>query len=275
MLRLAPVLCALTLAAATARAESPQASGTFESRNWNVKFKGAYAFPSEVGMDHTPGIRVALSNAAFLPEVVDRYYDREHAINTFFADDETKVVYFDFEPGGKYAGMTYYFESGDGCGYCFDGSVVSTVKVSKGRIAGKLRLAPKPDEVSFDLEFDVPLAAADHGTPLPAGFGEPGKAYAGFSTALAAGTAEALKPYLTDKDRADLAEHGPQLISYFTESHPTKSYKIKKGWVKAERALLLVEGETSYSNVKTEVHLVREGNTWRVDNQILQVRIGE
>ena len=269
------LLIALALAAPVVEADTPQASGTFSSRNWNVKVGGAYAFPAEVGMDDKPGIRVAVSNAGFLPEVINRYFDREHAINTFFADDETKVAYFDFEPNGKYAGMTYYFESGDGCGYCFDGSVVSTVKVAKGRIAGELRLAPKPDEVSFTVTFDVPVAPAGHGTPLPAGFGEPGKVYAAFAKALEEGTPKALKPYLTDKDSASLSEQGDELVRYFHDNHPTKSYIITKGWVDGDRALLLVEGANSYMNVKTEVHLVREKGTWRVDNQIMQVRMGE
>ena len=156
-------------------------------------------------MDDEPGVRVAVSNTRFLTEGIDRYYDREHIIDTAFADEESLVVYFHFAKNGAYKGMTYYFGSGDGCGFCYDGSVQSTVKIASGRLKGKIKLAPKPGENSWDIDLDVPVAPASHGDPLPAGGGEPGKAYAGYHAALAAADPAAAKPYFDEETQADFA----------------------------------------------------------------------
>ena len=74
---------------------------------------------------------------------------------TRFADEDAKVVNFEFDPNGKYTGLSYYFESGDGCGFCYDSKVKSTVKVSGGRLAGTISY--KDD----DRQFDVTLRRAD------------------------------------------------------------------------------------------------------------------
>ncbi len=269
-------VCALSLLpAAVATADEPrQASGSFHGHEWSFEAFGAYAFPAKVGLDDQAGVRVAVSNGRFKAAGFDPIWDREHAIDAFFVDDETLVVYFDFLPSGKYAGLHYAFGSGDGCGYCYDGTVKSTVKLSGGHIQGQLSLPAKEGEVSFDVSFDVPVASSDYGKPLAADFGEPGKVYAAYHQALAA-TPAALAPLLPASEAADLGAHGDGILASRREGHPTESYRITRGWVQGERALLLVEGETSYAKVKTEVLLVREEGSWKVEDEILQVRLGD
>lgn len=262
------------LAAGVAQDEKPQASGKFEGKVWTFEPGGAYAFPAEVGFDDEPGVRVAISNGRFSTESIDRIWDREHAIDTLFRDEETLVVYYHFAKDGEYKGMSYHFGSGDGCGFCFDGSVESTVKIEKGRIHGRVKLPPQPDEVGFDVQFDVPVAPTDYGTPLPAGFGEQGKAYAAYHQVLAGNSAEALRPLLDAEDGVDLTEYGDQVLMAKREDHPTQSYRIVKGWVKGDRALLLVEGETSVMKVETEVHLLQLEGSWRIYQELLKVKLG-
>lgn len=261
-----------TLAAAE---EARQATGKFEGKNWTFEAFGAYAFPAEVGMDDEPGIRVAVSNTGFQTEKLDRYYDREHVIDTFFSDEESLVVYFHFAKNGAYRGMTYYFGSGDGCGFCYDGSVQSTVKIANGRLKGKVRLAPKPDENSWDIDLDVPIAPASYGEPLPAGGGDPGKAYAAYHAALVADDRVALAPLLPEASQVPFKENPAAEVDACRKDHPDQSFRIVKGWTQGDRALLVVQGETSYSRVETEAHLIREKGTWRVSNEVLQVRIGD
>ena len=147
------------------------ASGKFVDQKWTVPITGAYAFRSKTGgFGDDDVIRVAVSNTKFVPEAVDWHFDREHAINTYFVDDETKVVYFEFEESGKYHGLSYYFESGDGCGYCFDSKVKSTVRASEGRLKGDLSY--KGDDREFQITLDVPItretprSAEECGGPL-------------------------------------------------------------------------------------------------------------
>lgn len=262
-------------AGAVGEEKGPQATGKVESKGWTFEARGAYAFPAEVGFDDEPGIKVAISNAGFVADALDRDYDREHMIDTFFRDEETLVAYFQFSKTGAYKGVSYYFGSGDGCGFCYDGSVVSTVKVEKGRIYGTLKLAGKPDDLRFDLRFDVPIASTDYGTPLLAGGGDPGKAYAALHTAIVAWDYPAAKSYFSEAVKADYGEHAEEIVQSFRKDHPDKSYKIVRGFVRGDRALLLVEGETSYSKVKTEAQMTRENGTWRLVSEVLQIRLEE
>ncbi len=269
-------LAVVGLAAPThSAAAASQASGKFESRNWEFEPAGAYAYPGEVGMGDEAGIVVAISNSSFDTEFFDRYWDRGHAIETYQKDDETLVAHLQFTKSGTYKGMTYYFGSGDGCGFCYDGSVRSTVRVEKARIHGRVTLAGKPGELAFDVTFDVPVASSSYGDSLPAGGGEPGKVYAAYHRAIAAWDKQALRPFYTEKVQAGYAERADSVVQAFRNDHPDQSMKIVRGFAKGERALLLVEGETSYSKVKTEVHLERQNGTWRIVDETLQIRLGE
>ena len=258
-----------------AEEDQRQAKGKFEGKNWTFETWGAYAYPAEVGFDDEPGYRVALSNATFNTEVFDRYWDREHALETYHKDDETLIFTLQFDKAGKYAGMSYYFGSGDGCGYCFDGSVVSTVQVKNGRLAGKVKLAGKPGENSFETEFDIPIAPESHGTALPADGGEPGAAYRAYHEAIAAWDQAKTKPFFTDRLQAQWSEKGEEILQAFRKDHPDLSIKIVRGFQKEDTALLLVEGEVSYSKVKTEVQMRKEGGTWRIVDEMLQIRMGD
>jgi hypothetical protein len=152
--------------------------------------------------------------------------------------------------------------------------VKSTVKVEKGRIHGKLSLAEEPNEAHWDVTFDAPVAPTDYGTPLPAGGGEQGKVYAAYHAALNGDAPAALKPFLDDGDQELLAEDAPGMVDRLRDVHPTKSYKVTKGFVKGDHALLLVEGETEIMKVENEVHFVLLKGTWRVYQEFQQVKLG-
>jgi len=272
---LVTVFSAGLVKAARGAEPAPQASGTFESKNWKFEATGAYAFPGKVGFDDEQGILVAVSNAAFNPTKLDTIWDRRYMIDTYFRDDETLVAYFQFSKTGEYKGMSYYFESGDGCGFCYDGATQSSVKIAKGRLKGRVQLAKKKDDAFFDVTMDVPVATSNYGKVLPADGGEPGKVYAALHAVLDGNDPAALKPIVAEKLAAQLDEAGKDVLEVLQEQHPTKSYKIVKGFANDEHALLVVEGETSTIQVKTEVHLVREEGTWKFDDEVLQVRFEE
>ena len=80
---------------------------------------------------------------------------------------------------------------------------------------------------------------------------------------------------MLDADNQELLKENPeQVMSDLREDHPTKSYKIVKGFLDGDAALLVVEGETGVMNVKTEVHFVKLDGTWRVYDELLQARLG-
>jgi len=255
---------------AVTAAKKHQASGKFASKTGEFQIVGAYALPGRVGTGNDQGVLVAVSNYGFASAIIDHYWDRQHFINKFFADDQTAVVWFQFDKTGKYRGMSYYFGSGDGCGYCFDPSVASSVKVSNGRIAGRVQ-HKDPKGATFDVTFDVPIAPTDYGKELPAGGGAPGQVYRAYHDAVTAANVKALEPLLAPDRRGHLKKQTAAFIAFLQDSHPDR-YQLTRGFVTADHAVLLITGEKSpLGKVHTEAHLVREGNRWVVDDEILQM----
>ncbi len=79
-----------------------------------------------------------------------------------------------------------------------------------------------------------------------------------------------LKPLLGKDRQGFLADRASAFISFLQDSHPD-SYKVTRGFVSGDHALLLVSGDKSpLGEVHTEVHLLREGGHWIVDDEILQ-----
>lgn len=277
IITLALAALATVVSAEEGPASAPkQATGTFESRIWKLELVGAYAFPvDEVGFDDEPGIKVAVSNRGFNAEWVDRYFDREHWIDERFRDEEDYVVYFDFDRKGAYKGMSYYFESGDGCGFCFNGATTSTVKIEGGRIKGHLSLPPKDDDAHWDFELDVPIAPADHGKELPADGGEPGQVYAAYHQAVVDGKTDAVMGFLNSSNAERYAENKDQGLDAWRNDHPTESYRIVKAWVDGDHALLVVEGKTPIMGLDVQVLMDKEKGTWKIADELPKVKFGE
>lgn len=247
-----------------------QAQGLFESKDWRVDLVGAYAYPDKVGLDDSEGIKVAVSNVEFNTERLNALWNRTHVLQARLANDEVLIAFFHFDRQGQYQGYSYSFGSGDACGHCYDSKTVSTVKVRDGRIAGKLSFPSREGEnVSFDFEFDVPIAPTDFGKPLPADFGEFAQIYAGFHQAVVHGPPSALAPFLTSAEVSQLESAGDSLLGLYRENHPPR-YKIVRGFQRDDRALLLIEGETDFADLRTEVHFVREGGKWRIFDEIAE-----
>lgn len=254
--------------------EAGKAEGRFQSQDSWFNAGGSYAFPTdEVGMSGEPGILVAVSNARFVPQYIDYYWDRKNAIERFFKDDQTAVVYFHFDPDGHYKGLEYYFGPGNGCGFCFDPEVRSTVARVDSRLVGKLTYNSEEDERSFDLDIDVPIAFESYGTPLPADGGAPATAYAAFHAALedvSEETVGRLMPLVSTEVAATLSEHGVEYLRYLADNHPT-SYQVVRGWTRGERALLLLDGTSELGPVFVEAHLLEEQGQWKFDQEVQQL----
>jgi hypothetical protein len=115
----------------------------------------------------------------------------------------------------------------------------------------------------------------DHGAPLPADGGAPGQAYLAYHAALAKADRPALLPTLSRDQQQYWAEVerkgklGAWLYA-MAEAHPTKSVAIVKGYATASKAVLLIAGSASSGKVEGEVLLLREGDAWRVDDEITE-----
>lgn len=248
------------------------AAGTFRSQSMTMNAKSAIAFRGQSFVDKSEAILVAVSNADLNADAIGDYVDRRRFLEKRIKGADTGIVYFEFKPDGTYRGMSYYFAPGNGCGYC-TGEVASNTRLASDKLSGKLIDAEK--ERAFDITFATPVMTDDHGALLPADGGAPGKAFLLYHAALAKGDRSALKATMsTDQQQywSDIERKG-QLgawLSTVAEAHPTKSVAIAKGYATAKRAVLLIEGESASGKVVGEVLLVKDGDAWRIDDEITE-----
>jgi hypothetical protein len=272
-LRVAAIVALSSAAPPALAADAPDsAAGTFRSQSMTMSAKSAIAFRGPSFVDKSEAILVAVSNAQLNADALVDYVDRRRVLEKRIKDASTGIVYFEFKPDGTYRGMSYYFAPGNGCGYC-TGEVTSNTKLASDKLAGKLIDAEK--ERSFEITFATPIMTDDHGAPLPADGGAPGNAFLLYHAALAKGDRPALNAAMSQDQRqywSDIERKGQlgSWLSAVAEAHPTKSVAITKGYATAERAVLLIEGESASGKVVGEVLLVKEGDAWRIDDEITE-----
>lgn len=274
------VLVLALLAGDAIRADAPPstAKGRFQSQTVWFDAGSGFAFRGKASLDKTKDVLiVAVSNASIVPELLGRYVDRKRALETRVKGDETAVVYFEFSPKGEYRGLSYYFGSGNGCGYCGGGDVESSVRLSGGKLAGTVK-ATKEKDRSFDITLDVPIQSDDHGAALPAGGGPPATAYLAYHGALVKRDAAALKPVLSERRlgiyaSAEKDQDLDGYVGYLRKEHPVKSVRVLKGFATANQAVLLIEGESDYGKVAGEVVLLNEKGSWRVEDEIVEMSV--
>ncbi len=279
-LRRCAVMMFILLAATAADAAENSASGQFSSFKLKLNVADAYSFWAKGGVGGDDSvIRVAVSNSRLDAEFFDWWYDRQYAIGQFIVDEENKVVYFDFDADGRYRGLSYYFGSGDGCGYCYDSKVRSTVRVDGGRLRGKLAFKASDDRVAFDIDFDVAVPSKVWGDALPGDGGDPGRAYLAYHKAIAAEDPKSVAAAMDAHAKEVIAKFQKQgrlneYLEYrWNDVHfGMKNVSIVGGFVRGDRAIVLVDGSsTTIERVHGEARMLREGGVWLVDSELLQV----
>lgn len=110
-------------------------------------------------------------------------------------------------------------------------------------------------------------AVAAAGKPLPAGGGDPGKAYLAFQKALSAGDVAKLKA-LASADRAKQMEDPgfAEMLPMIREMQ-AKNIKITGGFVDGFDATLLLTGTSDGNPATGTVHLVLEEKQWKVEKE--------
>jgi hypothetical protein len=268
-------LCGL-FAGATALA-GDRASGKFSSPKWNVPILDAYAFHGKggVGIDEDR-VLVAVSNRGMDAAWIDKYYDRRNYLSSYFADEKTKIAFFEFDLDGTYRAYSFFFESGDNCGYCGGGPVQSSVELKNGKLEGKLHLDAEGENQKFDIVLNVPVATDDHGEKQGPGGGAPGKAYIAYHLANVKGDIRAMKKYssafvLAQWAKAKKAGEEKDYIRFLTEHRPITA-RVTEAFVKGDDALVLVSGESRIlGKMHGEAALVREKGQWKVRDETLEM----
>jgi hypothetical protein len=263
----------IAMGAAVAADAPDTAGGTFQSRAVTLEIRSAIAFKAKSSLGSDDALIVAVTNTIMHADALADYYDRRRAVEKRIKDDATGVVYFEFRPDGSYRGLSYYFAPGNGCGFCTS-EVVSTVKLSGGRLAGALKGTEK--DRPLDVSLNVPVMSDEHGTALPADGGAPGAAYVAYHVALVKRDRAALQPLLSlDRQQtwADAEKKGNvgKFVEYLAAEHPDKSVRITRGYARGNTAVLLVSGESIAGKLVGEALLMKEKGAWRVDDELMEL----
>jgi len=271
----AVLAAALLACAAPPAAHADTGDGAFESRGFRMPVASAIAFRGRSSIDKADVIVVAISNSGIKTDWFATFHDRRRAVHKRMNDRDTALVFLEFRPDGAYRGLSYYFEPGNGCGYCGGNlGVTSTVKLQQGKLVGTLKM--KDESRNVDVKLDVPILSDDHGAALPAGGGEPGKVFLAYHDALVKRDAKAVRALLTEDngqflDRAEKKGKAAAELAKMAKDHPEKSVRIVQGWSKGNQAVLIVAGESSVIRLTGEAVLVNVGGRWRVDDELYDV----
>ncbi|MEA2162309.1 MAG: hypothetical protein QOK37_436 [Thermoanaerobaculia bacterium] len=148
------------------------------------------------------------------------------------------------------------------------------------RVAGSVSMA-KPDDFfdehyQYNATFDLPIGKPAgppppptlKGTPLPAGGGEPGKAYTVYLKNLTAGD---MKSFLggVSAARAKEASSDPdfkKLFPLLQAMQPT-GLKITGGAIDGNNATLLATGKDGDNISRGTITMVRENGAWKVEKE--------
>ena len=210
----------------------------------------------------------------------------DDAITQQVFDHHSAELQLRFDADGKLIeGLQLYVPPGDNRSLSSNevGKLTLTGPIG-ARVAGRFQLAD--DEVKCDLKFDLPMAGTGpapapaatlaatpkpSGQPLPAGGGEPGKAYMAMHRAALAGDVDAMLA-LANKARADEMRKArtqpdfPKMLGLIRLLEPAE-VQVTGGHVDGDHAELDIVGKDSDGAALTgTVTLSREDRSWRIEN---------
>jgi hypothetical protein len=151
--------------------------------------------------------------------------------------------------------------------------------MTAAQISGTIGMA-KPDTffdekyqytATFDLPIGKPFVAAApvlKGSPLPAGGGEPGKAYMAYLKLLTAGDMKGFLGGLSAA-RAKEASSDPDFKKMFPllQAMQPKGVKVTGGALNGNSATLLTTGKDESQTSNGTVSMVKEGGAWKVEKE--------
>src|SRR5205823_13176493 len=122
----------------------------------------------------------------------------------------------------------------------------------------------------FDLPVATPKVAPPpppKGTPLPAGGGDPAKAYLAFDKAVAAGDMAAVKRGVSAEQAKEMGSEDFKKMFPLMQALRAKNVKITGGTIDGDTATLLATGKDESGASTGTITMVREGGAWKVKGE--------
>jgi hypothetical protein len=256
-------------------------SGTLYNEGKAIALKSAYAFrmpdPFDKGKQIT---RVVFADKAIDAAALKEAGNRDDAIDTQL-HDATRVD-LNLDADGTVQNVNIHASGYSGSQ---SGSGWYTLKIKRNddkRVEGSFRTNDEADKKSghyYDLTFalDLPAVPAP-GTPLPAGGGEPAKAYRAYLAAMDKGDIDALLKTMSRERAEQIAAHrnDPDFKQMFAfiQGERLRDPRIGKGSTKGDVATLEVSGKSGDGQASTgTVTLVKEGGAWKLSKEEMSTHV--
>lgn len=256
-------------------------SGTLYNEGKAIVLKSAYAYRMPDPFEKSKQItRVVFADKPIDAAALKDENDRDDAIDTQLRG-ATRVD-LNLEADGNvqnvntHVGDTSGSQSGSGW-------YTLTLKQNDDkRVEGSFRTNDESDKKSghyYDLKFALDLPAAPTpGTPLPAGGGEPAKAYRAYLAAMDKGDIDALMKTMSRERAEQIAAHRNdadfKTMFAFIQGERLRAPKIGQGSTKGDLATLEVSGKNGDGQASTgTVTLVREGGAWKLSREEMSTHV--
>jgi hypothetical protein len=277
MKRSSPVLVlflALAVAAA-AFADAGKVTGSITANGKTTALKYGYAMPKEDPFDKKKKATFVIVSDQEVPAkaLADefefmRWYDKAnlHGFAVLINDEKSVVSGNIYDPGLKHNGFS-----------SVGSQKTELTAMTPTHIAGKVYL-PKQEEFfgdtyQYTATFDLPVAGvsvatvAPKGTPLPAGGGEPAKAYLAFDKAVAKGDMAAVKNGVSAEQRKSMDDPDFKKMFGLMQALRAKDVKITGGTIDGNTATLLATGKDESGVTTGTITMVKEGGAWKVQQE--------
>jgi hypothetical protein len=266
------VSLAVTIAAL---ADTGKVTGSITSNGKTTALKYAVAMPKEDPFDKKKKATYLLVTdqevpAAALADEFEfmRWYDKAnlHGFAVLITDDKRVVSGNIYDPALKHNGFSSVGKQ-----------EVALTAMTPSHIAGKVTLPADEffgDKYQFSATFDVPVAAVKapppeplKGKPLPAGGGEPAKAYLAFDKSVAAGDMAAVKRGVSAEQAKQMSGEDFKKMFPLMQAMRSKNVKITGGTIDGNTATLLATGKDGKDTSNGKITMVMEGGAWKVQRE--------
>lgn len=252
-------------------------SGYFRMGDNKQEYKHAVALSREsVSESGQRKIHLYLTTHPVDPAKAASGFDIDDGITSQLREVQGGMTRVTINPDGSDGGMWFWVsEPSDTFNTSGFGKLTLTTNTAT-RLEGSHVLSEPEDffdkTYQFDLKFAVDVTSADFtGDALPAGGGEPGKAYLDYVAALAKGDVATLRGMLGDSAQWQLPEGDEASVKSSLESlrySTLASATVSGGWLQGERAILKVEGKDGDGNTQRGViMMVKDGERWKEESK--------
>ena len=262
-------ICLALLCAAFATTAADRGSGHFRKGETRIDLKHVIA----VANDEDDGARtfVYLSDIPLDVRKIAAAFQASSAAEAQLGDGSAGYVRICIDGEGGECGL-YFSHNKPNASFNSSGyGEFGLQPASAGRVAGRWVLAEPNDffgeTYDFDLVFDV-VVTSPPGKPLPAGGGEPGKAYRAWTAAVAKGDLPVLRALvggdyngwrLNSEDQGNVKE----ALKDLRDGTPLQA-RILRGRIDGDSAVLWVEGKDRDDILRRgRVSMQRVEGAWR------------